>query len=147
MEFVSAYRQLRNGRAIKRPSWKGFIERVLVTPEESVDPFSMSVAYTVGQKVSYGGRAYRCTANTTAGTLPTDTTKWESYTPTPEKYNIVWHKASKTTYTFKYPLTETGSAVNLALDRELIGHITENDWIEGSADDYREALTDDSAVW
>jgi uncharacterized phiE125 gp8 family phage protein len=40
--------------------------------------FDPTVAYAVGQQVVYLGAIYKCKAPTTAGTLPTDATKWDA---------------------------------------------------------------------
>lgn len=141
MDFDSGFRVLANGRAIKRPSWRGYVERVKVADAETLDVWLASQSYTVGNKVNYNGSGYICTADSAAGTLPTDTSYWEAYTPVAEKYDIVFHKADgTTTHSFKYPESESGSAEDLILDRELLTHITAMDWIEGSAADFAQAL-------
>lgn len=141
MDYSSALRNLANGRAIKRPSWRGYIERVLVAEAEAMPLVWDSTAeYNINDKVAYNGAYYQCKAATTAGILPTNTTYWNPYTLAPEKYNIVFHKADKTTYTFKFPESESGSSEDLILNRELFVHQRATDWIEGLATDFAEAL-------
>ena len=71
MTFSAAVNNLRNGMACKRPSWKGFIKRVDVTP--TVDSFSSSATYSVGDYVQNDGSYYRCvSAASTAGSWNAD---------------------------------------------------------------------------
>ena len=141
MDYSSALRNLANGRAIKRPSWRGYIERVLVAEEEATPlSWDISAEYNVGDKVAYNGAYYQCKEATTAGILPTNDTYWKPHTLAAEQYNIVFHKADKTTYTFKFPESEGGSSEDLILNRELFVHQQATDWIEGSAEDFSEAL-------
>ena len=152
MTFENGFNNLSSGRAIKRPSMVGFVERVMVTAAESApSSWDSNSTYTTNQKVSYGGRYYKAKSSVTAGTLPTDTTKWDLYTLIPEEYKIVFHNRAGTTYEFFYN-TPSGvsrtDATNLNLSKELLGHMTKNDWFEGLAADFAAAAdADSSAAW
>lgn len=150
MTFESGFNSLRSGRAIKRPSMLGYVERVMLTAAESApSAWDSSATYTTNQKVSYSGRYYKAKSSVTAGTLPTDTTKWDLYTLIPEEYKIVFHNRAGTTYEFYYNTPSGTSRVDstsLALTKELLGHMTQNDWFEGLASDFAAAADSDSSM-
>ena len=145
MDFDSGIRNLRSGRAIKRPCMVGYVERVMVTAAETApENFDSTVAYTTNQKVRYNGLYYKAKSNTTAGTLPTDTTKWDVYKLAPEHYKLVFHNRAGSSFSFFYNGTGD-NATNLSLTKELLGHFVENDWIEDDASKFAEAADSSSS--
>jgi len=104
MEFSSGIRNLQDGRAIKRPAWRGYVERQMLTAAENQPDLwdSTKANYAIGNKVTYNGSYYICTAVPPAGTLPTDTGYWSPYTLKGEEYVLTFHNRAGTTYQFKY---------------------------------------------
>ena len=86
MKFSDGVNSLVSGRAIKRPMMAGYVKREMVTAaEEAPAYFDPEKVYTSGEKCTYNGEYYKCKATTTAGTLPTDTEKFDPYTLAPEE--------------------------------------------------------------
>ena len=147
MKFSDGINSLGSGRAIKRPMMAGYVKREMVTAAEVAPAyFDSEKVYTSGEKCTYNGAYYKCKATTTAGTLPTDTEKFDPYTLALEEYKIVFVKRDGTSYNFFYN-SESVSADNLILDKTLLDHILASDWIEGAADDFEDARSDSGGVW
>jgi len=105
MEFSNGIRNLQDGRAIKRPMWRGYIERQMLTAAEAAPAIwdSTKADYAIGNKVTYNGAYYICTtAPGSAGVLPTDTSYWATYTLKGEEYEYIFHNRAGTTFRFKY---------------------------------------------
>lgn len=141
MEFSYAYRMLTNGRAIKRPVMLGFIERIDVHPQ-----YSQETTYSVGNKVLMNGRQYTALKESSPTNIhnPYETEYWSQDTEI--SYKIVWHKRSGTTYNFFFGGATGTDSTGLTMNKELLTHIAENDWYEGVAADFAQALSPTSGT-
>lgn len=139
MTFRDGIRQLRNGFATKRPSMLGFVKYTTVTPAESrPEAWSSTEEYSVGDKVTYRNVYYRCKASSPAGTLPTDTTKWEVYSLTPEEYKLTFVNRNGDEFDFYYN-SLTASSTTLVMKKELLDNILSDDWLIGLVADFESA--------
>ena len=143
MEFSPSYRMLTNGRAIKRPVMLGYIERIDVNPQ-----YSQENTYDVGNKVMMNGRQYTALKASSSTNIHTPNER-EYWSQDAEiSYKIVWHKRSGTTYTFYFGGASGTDSTGLIVNKELLTHIVANDWADGSAADFAEALSPTSeAEW
>ena len=155
MTFQAGILNLVSGRAIKRPSMVGYIERVMLTPAENVSNFpTYDAASTYAQNaiVNVFGTLYKAQGAISANKNPPDNigtgaNKWDVYNPLPEEYKLVFHNRAGNSYEFYYN-TRTGTSrtdsTNLLLKKELLTHFLANDWIEGLASDYAQAADSSS---
>lgn len=156
MTFQSGILNLISGRAIKRPSMVGYVERVRLTPAENVSDFptyDSGSTYSQNAIVNVSGTLYKAQGTISANKNPpenigTGANKWAVYTPLPEEYKLVFHNRAGNSYEFFYN-TRTGTtrtdSTSLQLKKELLNHFLANDWIEGLASDYAQAADGSSS--
>lgn len=87
MTFSAAIQGLVNGKAVKPNTWGGYVARVDTPPE-----FSESSTYAVGDLVSHGGKAYRCSAAVSSAGSWTGATNWT------ELFDLVPEFSAQSTY-------------------------------------------------
>lgn len=141
MEFSSALRTLANGRAIKRPSMLGYIERVNTHSE-----YSAATTYAIGAKVVYNGNQYTATQASSASAVhtPNETDYWTQDAAV--AYKLVWLKRSGTAYNIFLNGALGTDSTGLSITKELATHMMASDWLEGASADFASALSPSSGT-
>lgn len=89
--------------------------------------WTASQAYVAGQYAIYNNYIYRCIKNSTAGTLPTDTTYWAKTDLASEITSLNSNLAKK----FSYTVTNAGVTVpnNVNVNAIVVGHYTNDHYL------------------